>query len=268
LTEAPGMSGSGIAISATAPVGFAVNWPNSTANSRAVASYTNYGHSIVTLAAPGGDSALPGNAICSIPRTVGPPVTNFCWVFDLVLSPGSQSGSYFFAAGTSMAAPHVSGVAALVKQRFPGISVGDLKAFLQQTADDEGANGADPFYGHGFVNAHRAVTEPLSLTTNDPGVESVTPSASVDLSIARKSGSRIPEITFATHKAGPVRVDLFDLAGRNVVTLYNGVAAAGRTMVTWNGRGSRGQELSRGAYFARVKADGAQAVRKMILLDQ
>lgn len=267
LTEVPGMSGSGIAISATAPVGYAVGWPNSTADPRDIASYTNYGHSIVTLAAPGGDSALPGNAICSIPRTVGAPVTNPCWVFDLVISPGSQSGSYFFASGTSMAAPHVSGVAALVKQRFPGISVGDLKSFLQATADDEGVSGADPFYGHGFVNAHRAVTEPLSLTS-DPGVESVTPPAGVELSIAHKSGSRIPQITFATHKAGPVRVDLFDLAGRQVVTLYNGVAAAGRTTVTWNGRGSRGQELSGGAYFARVKADGAQAVRKMILLDQ
>jgi lantibiotic leader peptide-processing serine protease len=266
LIEVPGMSGSGIAISATAPVGFAVGYPNSTADPRAVASYTNYGHSIVTLAAPGGDFALPGNALCVLPRVPSGTVTNPCWVFDGVFSPGSQSGSYFWATGTSMASPHVAGVAALIKQAFPGISVGDLKQHLLDTADDEGAVGADPFYGQGFVNAHRAVTEPLTLISN-PSVESVTPPASVDLAISRKSGSSIPEVSFIMHKAGPVRVDLFDLAGRHVATLYNGVAAAGRTTVSWNGRGARGQSLDRGAYFARAKADGAQAVRKMMLVD-
>jgi subtilisin family serine protease len=58
-----------------------------------------------------------------------------------------------------MAAPVVSGVAALIKQRFPGISVGALKNRLANSADDEGATGHDPFYGRGFVNARRACTE-------------------------------------------------------------------------------------------------------------
>jgi subtilisin family serine protease len=58
-----------------------------------------------------------------------------------------------------MAAPAASGVAALIKQRFPNISVGALKNRLAQSADDEGADGHDPFYGRGFVNARRAVTE-------------------------------------------------------------------------------------------------------------
>jgi subtilisin family serine protease len=267
LIELPGMSGSGIAVSATAPVGYAVGYPNSTANPRAIASYTNYGHSIVSLAAPGGDALyIPQTQGCSIPRVPSGAVVTNCFVFDLVISPGSQNNGYFFASGTSMATPVVAGVAALVRQRFPGISVGDLKSFLLATADDEGESGADPFYGHGFVNANRAATEPLSIIGNNPVVQSVAPATGVELSITRKSGSSIPEITFATHKAGPVRVELFDLAGRNVVTLYNGVAAAGRTTVTWNGRSAHGQELARGAYFARVRADGAQAVQKMLLL--
>jgi len=266
LIELPGMSGSGIAVSATAPVGYAVGYPNSTANPRQISTYTNYGHSIVSLAAPGGDSALPGNAGCLIPLVPSGNASAPCWVFDLVISPGSQDNTYYFAAGTSMATPVVAGVAALVKQRFPGISVGDLKSFLLATADDEGASGADPFYGHGFVNAHNAATEPLSIIGSTPVVQSVAPATGVELLVQRKAGSSIPEITFATHKAGPVRVELFDLAGRNVVTLYNGVAQAGRTTVTWNGRSSHGQELARGAYFARVRADGAQAVQKMLLL--
>jgi subtilisin family serine protease len=151
----PAQSGSGIAVSATAPVGFAVGWPSGATNFSDPASYTNFGRSAIWVSAPGGDSALPGSAVCAIPRVVGAPIVNFCWVFDLILSPGSNSGSSFFAAGTSMAAPHVAGVAALIVQRFPGISVGDLKTKLAQTADGP----SDPYSGHGFINAYRAVTE-------------------------------------------------------------------------------------------------------------
>jgi subtilisin family serine protease len=72
---------------------------------------------------------------------------------------GASTTTYSFAAGTSMAAPAASGVAALIKERFPDISVGKLKNRLAQSADDEGKNGHDPYYGRGFVNARRAVTD-------------------------------------------------------------------------------------------------------------
>jgi subtilisin family serine protease len=163
FTSVPAMSGSGIAVSATGPEGYAVGYPFGATNFRDIAYYSNYGHSIINVAAPGGNDSLPGSAICSIPRTVGPPLVNFCWVFDLVLSTSRGSGasttSYSFAEGTSMAAPAAAGVAALIKQRFPGISLGALKNKLMSTADDEGKKGSDPFYGRGFVNARRAVTE-------------------------------------------------------------------------------------------------------------
>lgn len=78
-------------------------------------------------------------------------------VFDQVAS--SCFSGWCFAFGTSMATPAVSGVAALIKGANPGISLGALKSKLGQTADDEGPNGNDEFYGHGFVNAFRACTE-------------------------------------------------------------------------------------------------------------
>lgn len=65
---------------------------------------------------------------------------------------------YAFAAGTSMAAPHVAGVAALIKGANPDISLGALKTKLFQTADDEGKVGKDEYYGRGFINAARACT--------------------------------------------------------------------------------------------------------------
>lgn len=159
----PAESGAGIAVSATGPMGYAVGWPNGATNFSRIASYTNYGTSVIHVAAPGGDAELPGNAPCSIPVVPAGSITVPCWVFDMVLSTSRGSGasitSYSWAAGTSMAAPAASAVAALIKQRFPNISIGELKNRLANSADDLGKPGVDPFYGRGFINAYRAVTE-------------------------------------------------------------------------------------------------------------
>jgi subtilisin family serine protease len=146
----PAESGNGIAISATGPVG----WALGSTNFRRPASYTNYGNSLVHVAAPGGDNVLPGDDVC----TVGI-VTHYCWVFDMVFSVYGGTNLYGWVDGTSMATPVVAGVAALIKQRFPNISVGAWKNMLANSADDEGKPGHDPFYGRGFVNALRAVIE-------------------------------------------------------------------------------------------------------------
>ncbi len=157
LIAVPAESGSGIAISATGPEGFGLG----ATNFRRISSYTNYGNSAIHVAAPGGDFTLPGSALCTKLTSTGAPITRPCWVFDMVLSTargGATSvASYAWAAGTSMAAPAAAAVAALIKQANPGISLGALKTKLAQSADDEGKQGNDPFYGRGFVNAQRGV---------------------------------------------------------------------------------------------------------------
>jgi subtilisin family serine protease len=139
LISVPAESGSGIAISATGPVDFALG----ATNFRRPASYTNFGNSAIHVAAPGGDFVS----------------LNPQWFLDMVLSPGGPGNAYFFAAGTSMASPAAAGVAAIIKQANPGISLGALKSRLAQTADDEDPKGHDPYYGRGFVNAYRACTQ-------------------------------------------------------------------------------------------------------------
>jgi subtilisin len=71
--------------------------------------------------------------------------------------------SYGYASGTSMASPHVAGAAALVWAAQPSWTNADVRAQLQNTADDLGATGRDPLYGFGLVNAARAV--PMPATT-------------------------------------------------------------------------------------------------------
>jgi serine protease len=69
-------------------------------------------------------------------------------------------GNLAIFSGTSMAAPHAAGVAALIRNARPGISAAEVRRILRQSSEDLGAPGWDPVYGHGLVNAERAVLWP------------------------------------------------------------------------------------------------------------
>jgi subtilisin family serine protease len=77
----------------------------------------------------------------------------------LVVGPTVDGWSLDF--GTSMAAPHVAGVAALLIGANGGQMNPDaVEAVLRASADDLGKPGVDDFYGNGRVNAARAVGAP------------------------------------------------------------------------------------------------------------
>ncbi|MBA1342907.1 MAG: Tk-subtilisin [ANME-2 cluster archaeon] len=90
---------------------------------------------------------------------------------------------YYFYQGTSMAAPHVSGVAALLISN--GVtSPDDVREALQSTAEDKGAMGWDPEYGWGIVDAYAALQ--WSAESNKPPVahyQSVTTDEDTSVSI-------------------------------------------------------------------------------------
>ena len=74
--------------------------------------------------------------------------------------------SYRWFAGTSAAAPIVSGIAALVYQAFPGFNGNQVRQTLLTTATDIGELGVDPIYGWGYVNAQKAVLGPALVQTS------------------------------------------------------------------------------------------------------
>ncbi|MFI6206824.1 S8 family peptidase [Streptomyces sp. NPDC051041] len=126
-------------------------------------SFSNYGRGVVDIAAPGGDSTAY--------QTPAPPATS-----GLILGtlPGGQWG---YMAGTSMASPHVAGVAALIRSTHPHASPALVKTLLYAQADAtpctdpydidgdgkvdavcEGPKNRNGFYGWGTADALDAVT--------------------------------------------------------------------------------------------------------------
>ena len=76
----------------------------------------------------------------------------------------NSSGGYTSATGTSMAAPHVAGAVALLKQAFPNLTGRQILEALYNTARDLGTAGEDNTYGTGLIDVYAAF---LSLGTPD-----------------------------------------------------------------------------------------------------
>ncbi len=123
------------------------------------AGFSNGGERI-DVAAPGVDilsARATNNPMCTADKTVG--------------------GTYCRVSGTSMATPHVAGLAALLLAKNPALTNEEVRQIIRTSADDLGTAGKDNDFGYGRVNAGKTIsnafikpltpfiTSPLSRTT-------------------------------------------------------------------------------------------------------
>ena len=80
-----------------------------------------------------------------------------------------RGGSYAAWNGTSMASPHVAGLAALVISQSPSRTNAQVRQIMEQSADDKGTSGWDKYFGWGRVNAYRALAGSAVPTPTSSG---------------------------------------------------------------------------------------------------
>ncbi len=102
-----------------------------------------------------------------------------------VMAPGDSiwstypGGGYKYMSGTSMAAPHAAGVAALLLSVNPNLTPAQIKDTLQATAADMDALGVDAYTGYGLINAQTAVMG-VKPATYVPPTTNLTETLAVD----------------------------------------------------------------------------------------
>jgi len=73
-------------------------------------------------------------------------------------------------------------------------------------------------------------------------------------------------VPFRLPQAGRAVVEIFDIAGRRVARLADGIRPAGEHAVSWNGQDDRGHRVPAGIYFYRLQAGTTDETRRMVLL--
>ena len=154
--------------------------------------YSSFGIATADVVAPGGDSRFGVNAEAPNGRVLSAwPASQIanCLLSRRVFEPDQPGVLWCYQQGTSMASPHVAGVAALIISRFGPMSPGTVAAYIGQTADPQpcasaaeqaalsasfpsldnggpqvcqGGTGHNSWYGAGQVNALSAVTHTTS----------------------------------------------------------------------------------------------------------
>jgi len=154
IVRLPCEAANAICVSATGPTGAAgINGPWE--NVDAFAPYSGFGRSAVSVAAPGGSGDVGQFRRLWVPctgtwtqATVPPACRNTAVPLERRVLQG---------LGTSWAAPHVAGLAALLVAQLGHGNPALIRARILQSADDLGEPGTDPYYGKGRINIARAL---------------------------------------------------------------------------------------------------------------
>jgi subtilisin family serine protease len=162
--------------------------------------------------------------------------------------------------GTSMATPHVAGLAALMLQANPSLSPDQIKSILMATARQDSFTTDPNRWGAGKISATGAMRQSITAVQKKSATLPETFSLSQNYPNPFNPTTSISYmLPSAFH--GNVTLRVFNLLGQQEATLVNQVQSAGGYSVSWDAK-----KFASGVYYYVLKAGTYSSVKKMILL--
>lgn len=228
-----------------------------------IADYSQYGPELEVMA-PGGDVYLDENGDGEVDGVLqqtfighrfGPP--------EVLADP--TDFDYYFYDGTSMAAPHVAALVALmIANGQTGIE--NIRTILHETAVDLGEAGRDDFYGYGLIDAYSALTYNSGGCGGVEGGEPAGKGRALHVSDNSPNPFRTStKFTISLDAPQRVSVTVHNILGQRIRALADGPMPAGTNIITWDGNNDTGYPVPGGVYLCRVRTHDEESTHKMVL---
>ncbi|MDI6809719.1 MAG: S8 family serine peptidase [Candidatus Eisenbacteria bacterium] len=167
---------------------------------------------------------------------------------------GKHTGLY----GTSMAAPHITGVVALMLEKFGSLTPEDVRYHLTTTARTDQYTGTvwNKFWGYGKVDAEGAVAE----------VRSSASAKGEAFQISFRNPSSPPVVMRArAFREEKLTVKIYTVDGKLVASILNERVTPGELELKWDGRDTAGRRVPSALYLVRVNSARAELTKKIVL---
>jgi subtilisin family serine protease len=178
-----------------------------------------------------------------------------------VLSAALYSG-YTTMSGTSMATPHVAGVAALLLSVNPELSVAQLDSLMEMTALDLGTAGKDNTFGAGRVDAYQAALAALEVGTAEAGEAAIETGMPVISPVWPNPVTSGAGFSLFIPSAGEVAITVLDVSGRVAANVRSGHLSQGSHSYIWNVPETMGS----GIYFIMAETPFGSSASRMTVL--
>ncbi|MEL6704313.1 MAG: S8 family serine peptidase [Bacteroidota bacterium] len=166
---------------------------------------------------------------------------------------------YGILGAVSGAAPVLTGIVALMLEADPTLDAAEVRAILEQTARADAFTGTvpNPQWGYGKVDALAAVEEVLRGTN----AEDVGAPQTATLSAYPNPTSASATVAVTLSEAADVCAEVFDLLGRRVATLHDGLLDAGTHALAFDGA-----RLPAGVYVVRAATTNVTLTRRVTVV--
>lgn len=182
-----------------------------------------------------------------------------------------NGGSYISSNGTSLSTPLVAGAAAVLLSANPTWTPMIVRQALMQTASQ--SNTPDNDYGYGIIDIWQAINVDSLLV--DGIMISIDSLLKIETTMPSKFDlyQNYPNpfnsnttIEYDLKKSTRVEIKIFDILGKEVITLVNNIESPGRKSIIWNGTDQNGNPVSTGVYFYSLIIGDNSYTKKMLLL--